>query len=89
MTKEKLELKVKKDSAVNKVAGAIAEMVRAGKDVELHAIGAGSVNQSVKAIATARGYVASNGLDLLTIPGFIVVDIEGEQRTGIKFIIKY
>lgn len=82
-------LKVKKDSPVTKVAAAVAELVREGKQIELHAIGAGSVNQSVKALATARSYVASNGFNLSFTPGFILVQIEDNDRTGIKFIVNY
>lgn len=82
-------LKVSAKSVVNKVAGAIAELVREGKTVEVHAIGAGAVNQSIKALATARGFVASNGLDLTFVPAFIDVQIEGEERTAIKFIVRY
>lgn len=82
-------LKVKSTSVVNKVAGAIAEMVREGKDIEVHAIGAGALNQGVKALATARGYVASNGIDLYFVPAFVDIQIDGEDRTGIKLVIKY
>jgi stage V sporulation protein S len=82
-------LKVKSTSQVNKVAGAIAEMVREGKEVEVHSIGAGALNQAVKALATARGYVASNGLDLYFIPAFTTLEIDGSERTGIKLIVKY
>lgn len=80
-------LKVKSTSNVNKVAGAAAEMLRAGNKVELHAIGAASVNQALKATAIARGYVAANGLDLKFIPGFIEVTIGEEKRTGMKIVI--
>lgn len=82
-------LKVKSTSPVNKVAGAIAEMVREGKQVEIHAIGAGAINQSIKALATARGYVATNGLNLYCIPAFVDLKIEEADRTGIKLIVKY
>lgn len=82
-------LKVKSTSPVNKVAGAIAEMVREGKQVEIHAIGAGAINQSIKALATARGYVATNGLNLYCIPAFVDLKIDEADRTGIKLIVKY
>jgi stage V sporulation protein S len=85
----KMVLKVKSDSKVNKVAGAIAESVRENKDVELHAIGAGAVNQAVKALSTARGYVASNGIDLYFVSAFIDIEIDGENKTGVKLIVKY
>ena len=54
----------------------------------MQAIGAGAVNQAVKAIAICRGYVAPNGIDLVCIPAFTDVDINGEQRTAIKFIVQ-
>lgn len=82
-------LKVKSTSQVNKVAGAVAEMVREGKEVEVHAIGAGAINQSIKALATARGYVASNGIDLYFVPAFVDITIDGEERTGVKLVVKY
>ena len=61
--------------------------VKKGKSVEVDGVGAGAVNQAVKSIAIARGYVSPNGIDIICIPTFIDVEIEGEKRTGIKFII--
>lgn len=81
-------IKVKSTSDVKKVAGAIAEMIREGKEVEVSVIGAAAVNQAVKAIIVARGYVSINGFDLFTVPGFTEVEIDGEKRTGVKFIVK-
>ena len=83
--KETLKISSKGDA--NKVAGMIAHCIQDGKKVELQAIGAGAVNQAVKAIATARGFVAVNGIDLCCIPAFCEVDVEGEIRTGMKFIL--
>jgi len=54
----------------------------------MQAVGAGAINQSVKAIAIARGFVAPNGIDLICIPGFVEIEIDGEERTAIKFIIE-
>ena len=56
--------------------------------VEMQAIGAGAVNQAVKSIAIARGFVASLGINLICIPAFSTVLIEGEEKTGMKFIVK-
>ncbi|MFW6264627.1 MAG: stage V sporulation protein S [Bacillota bacterium] len=81
-------LKVATGSNPNKVAGALAGILREEGRVELQAIGAGSVNQLVKAIAIARGFVAPSGIDLITIPGFIDVEIDDEERTAIKFIVE-
>ncbi|WP_038069291.1 stage V sporulation protein S, partial [Thermoanaerobacterium aotearoense] len=55
---------------------------------EIQAVGAGAVNQAVKAIAIARGFVAPNGIDLIAIPAFSEIEIEGETRTAIKFIVE-
>jgi len=70
------------------VAGALAGVLREEGKVELQAIGAGAVNQSVKAIAIARGFTASSGIDLVCIPAFVDIEIEGEERTAIKFLVK-
>jgi len=80
-------LKVSADSKPKAVAGAVAAVLREKGTVELQAVGAGAVNQAVKAIAITRGFVAPNGLDLITIPAFTKVDIEGEERTAIKFVV--
>ena len=55
---------------------------------EMQAIGAGALNQAVKAIAIARGFVAPSGVDLVCIPAFAEVEVEGEDRTGIKLIVE-
>lgn len=81
-------LKVSSNSNPNSVAGAIANVIRENDKVELQAVGAGAVNQTVKAIAISRGYVAPSGLDLISVPGFEDIEIEGEERTAIKFIIE-
>jgi len=81
-------LKVSADSKPKAVAGALAAVMRERGSVELQAIGAGAVNQTVKAIAIARGFVAPNGIDLVAIPAFTKVQIEGEERTAIKFLVE-
>ena len=65
----------------------MSAVVRSAGAAELQAVGAGAVNQAVKAIAIARGYVAPNGIDLVAIPAFVEIDIDGEQRTAIRFMI--
>ncbi len=80
-------LKVASNSNPNKVAGALAGVIREEGRAELQAIGAGAVNQAVKAIAIARGYLAPSGIDLVCVPAFTDVEIDGEKKTGIKFII--
>lgn len=81
-------LKVSADSKPKAVAGALAAVLRNKGSVELQAVGAGAVNQAVKAIAISRGFVAPNGIDLIAIPAFTKVEIEGEERTAIKFLIE-
>ena len=81
-------LKVSAKSDPAKVAGAIAGVVREEGKAELQTIGAGSLNQAVKAIAIARGYVAPGGMDLIIIPGFQDIEIDGEERTAIKLIVE-
>lgn len=81
-------LKVAADSKPKAVAGAVAAVLREKGMVELQAIGAGAVNQAVKAIAISRGFVAPNGIDLITVPAFTKVMIDGEERTAIKFLVE-
>lgn len=77
-------LKVSSRSAPNSVAGAIASIVREENAVEVQAIGAGATNQAVKAIAIARGYLVPVGIDLVCVPTFASITIDGEDRTAIK-----
>ena len=81
-------LKISSKSNPNAVAGAIAELLKENSKIEMQAIGAGAVNQAVKAVAIARGFIAPMGVDLVCIPAFAEVEVEGEDRTGIKFILK-
>ena len=86
---ERIEiLKVSSKSNPNSVAGAIAAMVKEYGKVELQAIGAGALNQAIKGIAIARGFVAPGGIDLVCVPAFADVEVDGEDRTGIKLIVK-
>ncbi len=80
--------KISAKSEPAKVAGAIVGMLNENKKVEMNAVGAGAVNQAVKAIATARGYIAPLGKNLVCIPAFTTINIENVDRTGMKFIIK-
>jgi stage V sporulation protein S len=81
-------LKISSKSNPNSVAGAIAGMIKETRKAEMQAIGAGALNQAVKAIAIARGFVAPAGVDLICIPAFTDVQVEGEDRTGIKLIVE-
>ena len=81
-------LKVGTKSNPNSVAGALANVIREQGEVEIQAIGAGALNQAVKSIAIARGFVAPSGKDLVCIPAFSDISIDGEERTAIKLIIE-
>ena len=81
-------LKVSSKSNPGSVAGAITALIKENKKVELQTIGAGALNQAIKAIATARGFIAPTGVNLVCIPAFTDVEVEGEDRTGIKLIVK-
>ena len=79
-------LKVSSRSTPNSVAGAIAGVIRDKGEVEVQAVGAGASNQALKAIAIARGYLAPVGIDLICIPAFANVVIDGDDRTAMKII---
>ncbi|GAB6098664.1 stage V sporulation protein SpoVS [Halanaerocella petrolearia] len=81
-------LKVSSKSSPKSVAGALAGVLREREGAELQAIGAGALNQAVKAVAIARGYVAPSGKDLFCIPAFTDIEIDGDERTAIKLIVE-
>jgi stage V sporulation protein S len=80
-------IKVSAKSRSTAVAGAIAGVIRENRHADVQAIGAGAVNQAVKAIAIARGYLERDGLDIACIPAFVEVDVSGEERTAVKFAV--
>lgn len=80
-------LKVSSKSNPNSVAGALAGVIREKGSAEIQAIGAGALNQAIKSIAVARGFVAPSGIDLVCVPSFTDVYIDGEERTAIKLVI--
>lgn len=81
-------LKVSSKSNPNSVAGALAGVIREHGSAEIQAVGAGAINQSVKAIAIARGFVSPSGIDLVCVPAFSDIIIDGEERTAIKLIVQ-
>lgn len=81
-------LKISTKSNPNSVAGAIAGLIKEKETVEMQTIGAGALNQAVKAIAIARGFVAPSGIDLVCIPAFTEAQIEGEEKTALKIIVR-
>ena len=80
-------LRVSSKSNPNKVAGAIAAEVKNSGNAEVEAIGAGAINQAVKAIAIARGFAAVSNIDLVCAPVFKTVIINEEELTGITFLV--
>ncbi len=83
------QLKVSTRSNPNSVAGAMAGVVRSHGSVEVQVVGAGALNQAVKAIAIARGYVAASGIDLVCVPAFADITIDGQDRTAIRLRIEH
>ncbi|MHB1126019.1 MAG: stage V sporulation protein S [Bacillota bacterium] len=81
-------LKVSANSNPKSVAGALAAVFRSQGKAEIQAVGAGAVNQAIKAIAIARGFIAPNGVDLVMIPAFTEIQIDGEERTAIRFLVE-
>lgn len=81
-------LQVASSSQPSSVAGAIAGVIREKNLCELQAIGAGAINQTIKAIAIARGYMAPAGVDLICTPSFADIEINGEERTAIRFRVE-
>lgn len=81
-------LKISAKSSPNSIAGAIAGLVKENGRAEMQAIGAGAINQAVKAVAIARGFVAPSGLELVCSPAFTAVNIDNEDKTGIKFVVE-
>ena len=81
-------LKVSTKSNPNSVAGALAAVIKDKSIVEIQAVGAGAINQAIKAIAIARGFVAPTGKDIVCVPAFTDIEINGEERTAIKLIVQ-
>ena len=81
-------LKVSTKSNPNSVAGALAAIIKEKDIAEIQAVGAGAINQAVKAIAIARGFIAPSGKDIACIPAFTDIQIDGEERTAIKLIVQ-
>ena len=81
-------LKVSSKSNPNACAGALAGVLRQEGAVEVQVVGAGALNQAIKAVAIARGFVAPSGLDLICIPTFADIEIDGENRTAIRLLLE-
>ena len=81
-------LKVSSRSNPNSVAGALAGVLRQAGVVEVQVVGAGALNQAIKAVAIARGFVAPSNIDLVCIPTFADIEIDGEGRTAIRLSVE-
>ncbi|NWF67887.1 MAG: stage V sporulation protein S [Chloroflexi bacterium] len=81
-------IKVSAHSRSTAVAGAIAGVIREHHYAEVQAIGAGAVNQAVKALAIARGYLSRDEIDIVFVPYFTEVDIDGQERTAVRFSVE-
>lgn len=80
-------IKVKANSRTAAVVGAIAGVMREHKHADIQAIGAGAVNQAIKALVLAKGYLAEDGIEIICIPEFVDVEIDGKVRTAIKLVV--
>ena len=80
-------IRVSAQSRSTAVAGAIAGVMRENDHAEMQAIGASAVNQAIKAVAIARGYLEQDGIDLVIVPTFTEVDIEGNERTAVRISV--
>ena len=81
-------LKVSANSRPTSVAGAIAGVIREKGSVEVQAVGAGAANQAIKSVAVARGYMAPAGVELICVPAFTDIEIDGAERTAIRLIVE-
>lgn len=81
-------LKVSARSSPNSVAGAIAGVIREQGSVQVQVIGAGALNQAIKAVAVARSFLEPEGVDIVCVPMFQDIDIDGEARTAIRLIVE-
>ena len=82
-------IKVSANSRTSAVAGAIAGVIREHKRANVQAIGAGAVNQAVKALVLATGYLRNDGIEICCVPEFVDVEIEDKVRTAIKMVVEY
>jgi stage V sporulation protein S len=80
-------IRVSAQSRSTAVAGAIAGVMREHGYAEVQAIGASALNQAIKAVTIARGYLEQDGFDLVVVPSFTEVDIEGNERTAVRLAV--
>lgn len=82
------KLRVSSKSKSNKVAGAIANIIKESNEIEVQVVGAGALNQLIKSIIICKGYLAPLGINICCIPSFTEVKIDNLDKTGIKMLIK-
>lgn len=82
------KLRVSSKTNINSLAGAVAGTVREDGKVTLQCIGAGALNQGIKAIAVARGFLAPQGIEICVLPGFVDLEVNGEERTSIVLEVR-
>lgn len=81
-------IKVSANSRTSAVAGAIAGVIREHQHAEVQAIGAGAVNQAVKAIVLAKNYLSAENVHIVAVPEFAEIEIDGSTRTAIKLVVE-
>ena len=81
-------VKISSKSNPNSCAGALAGVLRSTGVVEVQVVGAGALNQAIKAVAIARGFVVDSGIDLICVPTFADIEIDGESRTAIRLLVE-
>ncbi len=81
-------LRVSTRSSPNSVAGAMAGVVRERGSVSVQVVGAGALNQAIKAVAIARSFVEGSDIDLVCVPSFADIEIDGEARTAIRLVVE-
>jgi len=81
-------LKISANSKPHSLAGAISNSIRKNGAVHLQVIGAASLNQAIKGIIIARGYLAPNGIDIVVTPSFVDLSFENKQKTGIRLLVE-
>ncbi len=81
-------MKVASSSSPASVAGAISSIMRTQKSLDIDTVGAGSLNQAIKALAIARGYLAPSGIELTMYPTFREITIEGKEKTAVRLHIE-
>ena len=81
-------IKVSSKSKPNNVAGALANIIKEKKEINVQVVGAGALNQLVKSIIICKGYLAPIGINIVCIPSFTNVKIDNIDKTGIKMLIK-